>query len=173
MTSREKEKRGTDMEEAGKVINRALVSLVNEIWELEGKAIITEEFADITNNDMHIIEAIGTSAGKNMTAVAKRLNITMGSLTTSMNSLVKKAYVERCRSEKDRRVVYVKLTEKGKAAYRHHENYHAQMTQAVMDHLDKEELDVLVKTLNVLSKFFREYGQPENCEVLKESRNLR
>ena len=163
MTSREKEKRGPDMEEAGKVINKALVSLVNEIWELEGKAIITEEFADITNNDMHIIEAIGTSAGKNMTAVAKRLNITIGSLTTSMNSLVKKEYVERFRSEKDRRVVYVKLTEKGKAAYRQHENYHAHMTQAVMEHLDQEEVNVLVKTLNVLSKFFREYGQPGNC----------
>ena len=42
-------------------INDILVHLFNEIWELEKNAIITEEFKDITNNDMHIIEAIGLS----------------------------------------------------------------------------------------------------------------
>ena len=39
-------------------INDVLVHLFNEIWELEEKAIITEEYKDITNNDMHIIEAM-------------------------------------------------------------------------------------------------------------------
>ena len=50
--------------DAYNTINDILVHLFNEIWELEKKAIITEEFKDITNNDMHIIEAIGVS-GKN------------------------------------------------------------------------------------------------------------
>ena len=43
------------MEDAYKVINDTLVSLINEIWRLEEKAIITEEFKDISNNDMHVI----------------------------------------------------------------------------------------------------------------------
>ena len=47
------------MKDAYEVINHTLVSLINEIWELEEKAIITEEFKDLTNNDMHVIEAIG------------------------------------------------------------------------------------------------------------------
>ena len=81
--------------------------------ELEEKAIITDEFSDISNNDMHIIEAIGLGDGARMSVVAKRLNITVGSLTTSMNSLVNKGYVARARSEKDRRVVNVYLLEKG------------------------------------------------------------
>lgn len=62
---------------------------------------------------MHIIEAIGLGEGNNMSTIAKKLNITVGSLTTSMNSLVKKRYTERIRSEEDRRVVYIRLTEKG------------------------------------------------------------
>ena len=41
------------------VINDVLVHLFNEIMELEEQAIITEEYKDITNNDMHIIEAVG------------------------------------------------------------------------------------------------------------------
>ena len=101
------------MDNAYKKINFILVNLINEIWDLEGKAIITEEFKDITNNDMHVIEAIGLGEGHNMSFIAKRLNITVGSLTTAMNSLVRKKYVHRYRIEEDRRVVYVKLTEKG------------------------------------------------------------
>ena len=69
-------------------INDVLVHLFQEIWELEEKAIITEEFKDITNNDMHIIEAVGLGEGNNMTTIAKKMKITVGSLTTSMNCLV-------------------------------------------------------------------------------------
>ena len=44
---------------AYETINDILVNLFNEILKLEEEAIITDEFKDITNNDMHIIEAIG------------------------------------------------------------------------------------------------------------------
>lgn len=147
------------MEDVYKMINHVLVNLINEIWELEEKAIITEEFKDLTNNDMHVIEAIGLGAGNNMSSIAKKLNITVGSLTTAMNNLVNKNYVERSRSEEDRRVVYVKLTEKGINAYHHHEDYHRQMTQAIIDKLDKEELPVLMKTLDALTEFFTGYSK--------------
>ena len=140
-----------------KAINDILVHLFNEIWELEEKAIITEEYKDITNNDMHIIEAIGLGEGNNMSTIAKKLNITVGSLTTSMNSLVKKKYTERIRSEEDRRVVYIRLTEKGIKAYHHHEEFHKKMTDAVVKALDQEEVPVLVKTLNSLAECFRSY----------------
>ena len=105
------------MEDVYKTINHILVNLINEIWELEEKAIITEEFKDLTNNDMHVIEAIGLGEGNNMSSTAKKLNITVGSLTTAVNNLVNKNYVERSRSKEDRRVVYVRLTEKGNNAY--------------------------------------------------------
>ncbi len=147
------------MEKAYVTINNVLVNLINEIWVLEEKAIITEEFKDLTNNDMHVIEAVGTGDGKNMSSIAKKLNITVGSLTTAMNSLVNKKYVERRRSEEDRRVVFVKLTQKGVKAYRHHEDYHRQMTQAVVDKLDDTEMPVLLKTLDALSEFFAGYSK--------------
>ena len=146
------------MDDAYKMINQTLVSLINEIWELEEKAIITDEFKDLTNNDMHVIEAVGLGEGNNMSSIARKLNITVGSLTTAMNSLGNKRYVERHRSEEDRRVVLVKLTEKGVKAYHHHEDYHRQMTQAILDKLDDTELPVLVKTLDALSEFFTGYS---------------
>ena len=103
---------------------------------------------------MHVIEAVGLGEGKNMSSIARELKITVGSLTTAMNSLVKKQYVERRRSKEDRRVVFVRLTEKGRKAYLHHEEYHRQMVQAILDRLDEGELAVLLKTLDALTGFF-------------------
>ena len=71
------------MENAYKTINHILVNLINEIWELEEKAIITEEFKDLTNNDMHVIEAVGLGDGNNMSAIARRLGITVGTTKTT------------------------------------------------------------------------------------------
>lgn len=138
------------------IINDVLVHLFNEIMELEEEAIITEEYKDITNNDMHIIAAVGLGGSK-MSDIAGRLNITVGSLTTSMNSLVKKGYAQRERSEQDRRVVFIHLTVKGRKAFHHHAEFHHKMTDAVMDALKEEEIPVLMKTLESLSGFFRQY----------------
>ena len=138
-------------------INDVLVNLFNEILKLEEDAIITEEYRDITNNDMHIIEAIGLTGENTMSVVARKLGITAGSLTTSVNALVNKKYVTRCRSDQDRRVVFLQLTEKGIRAYEHHREYHRQMTEAVLARLNDEEVSVLTKALKDLSDFFRGY----------------
>ena len=135
-----------------------LVKLFNEIMNIEEKAIITEEFKDISNNDMHIIEAVGLGDGNNMSTIAKKLGITVGSLTTSMNSLVNKKYAVRHRSEEDRRIVNIQLTEKGEKAYHHHANFHKKMVEAVVETLDEEEIPVLTKALDNLYQFFKTYN---------------
>ena len=53
-------------------INDILINLFNDILKLEEEAIITDEFKDITNNDMHIIEAVGLSGENTMSVVAKK-----------------------------------------------------------------------------------------------------
>ena len=80
--------------------NEVLVRLFRDIMDIEQKAIITPEFRNITNNDMHVIEAIGIGAPKNMSAIARELSVTVGTLTIAMNSLVKKGYVVRARGRK-------------------------------------------------------------------------
>ena len=138
-----------------------LVNLFNDIMDIEQKAIITPEFKDITNNDMHVIDAIGVGTPKNMSSIARELSVTVGTLTIAMNSLVKKGYVVRERSSEDRRVVYISLSEKGKKAYEHHASFHRQMIQGVMEELDGKELEVLVKTLKHLNSWFRQVQQKD------------
>ena len=105
-------------------LNELLVTLFRDVMDIEQKVIITPEFKDITNNDMHVIEAIGIREPKNMSTVARAVSVTVGTLTIAINHLVKKGYVERSRSEEDRRVVLVSLSEKGEKAYFHHRMFH-------------------------------------------------
>ena len=46
------------MDQAYEMFHEVLVKLFNDIMNIEAKAIITPEFKDITNNDMHVIEAV-------------------------------------------------------------------------------------------------------------------
>jgi DNA-binding MarR family transcriptional regulator len=142
-----------------KMLNSALVNLFRDVMNLEEQAIITSEYRDITNNDMHVIEAVGVGEPKNMSAIAKALSVTVGTLTIAMNSLVKKGYVNRERGKEDRRVVYISLSEKGKCAYRHHEEFHRHMIDEILKDLTKEETKALVKSLAKLDQWFRRFQQ--------------
>ena len=68
-------------------LNELLVNLFDHVMDMEAKAVITEEYRDITNNDMHIIEAIGVDEPRNMSVIAHRLSVTVSTLTTNMNGL--------------------------------------------------------------------------------------
>lgn len=139
------------------VFHDILVNLFQEIMDIEEKALITAEFKNISVNDMHIIEAIGTGEPKNMSTVAKLMSVTVGTLTIAINNLVKKGYVSRVRSEEDRRVVLIFLTEKGKRAYQHHREFHDGMVKALVEGLDERQQKILVKSLLNLRTFFDSY----------------
>lgn len=145
-----------DAMDINRTLNEVLVKLFRDINALEERAIRTEEYQDMTSNDMHVIEAIGTEGTKNMTSVARELEVTTGTLTISVNSLVKKGYVDRTRSEEDRRVVLISLSDKGQKAYLHHRKFHEEMIDAVLKDLTEEEQQVLEKALSKLTRFFRE-----------------
>lgn len=136
-------------------LNEVLVRLFRDVMDIEQKAIITRDFQDITNNDMHVIEAIGTGEPKNMTSIARELSVTVGTLTIAMNSLVKKGYVVRERGKEDRRVVYICLSEKGRKAYAHHAAFHREMIEGVMEGMDEQEIEALVHALTKLNVWFR------------------
>ena len=142
-----------------KTLNEVLVNLFRDVMDIEQKAIITEEFQEISNNVMHILEAIGMNVPKNMSTIAREISVTVGTLTIAMNSLVKKGYVLRERGKEDRRVVYISLTERGRAAYVHHARFHKAMIDSISDELTSEEMELLIKTLTKLNKWFRNWQE--------------
>lgn len=140
--------------ELDKVLNTLLIKLFRDIMNIEEEALITGEFTDITINDMHVIEAIGTGEPKPSSVVAKALSVTMGTLTKSIDRLTRNKYVLRERSDEDKRLVLLSLTEKGKRADAHHQQFHQEMIRAAMAQFNDQEAKILLESLGGLADYF-------------------
>lgn len=144
------------MKTATTVINELLVQLFNDVLQIEESSLKNGEISDLSITEIHTIEAIGMYTEKTMSEVAQRLKITVGTLTTAINKLIKKQYVERKRIEEDRRVVLIKLTKRGKLAYRLHEKFHKDMVNTAIEGLDEKEEEILISSLSKLNDFFKQ-----------------
>ncbi|MGL5380526.1 MarR family winged helix-turn-helix transcriptional regulator [Clostridium sp.] len=143
------------MNNTERVLNELLVRTFNDILEIEEKTLQAGHLSDLSVTEIHTIEAIGMYAKRTMSEVAQDLKITVGTLTTAINKLIKKEYVSRKRIEEDRRVVLVELTKKGKLAYRLHEKFHNEMVQSTIEGLTEKEEEVLIKSLVRLGEYFK------------------
>ena len=93
-------------------LNNMVIDLFHGISYEEEKAVITDEFKDISK--------IGRAS---------------------------------CRE----RVVYISLSEKGRKAYSHHREFHKRMIQGLLDTLNEQEQDLLVKVMQYFHDYFREH----------------
>ncbi len=99
------------MDDTRHTLNELLVDLFNYILLIEEKN-LRDQGVKLSMTEVHILEAIQKSESKMMSAVAKSLMVTQGTLTVSTSKLVKKGYVERVKDERDKRIVRLKLTDK-------------------------------------------------------------
>ena len=141
------------------VLNKLLVQLFNDILQIEKNAMNNTEFKDLSITEIHTIEAIGKEGNRTMGEIANDLRITVGTLITAINRLIKKGYVERKRIEEDRRVVVVYLTESGKKVFDEHTLFHKEMIDEVAKNFEDYELKVLTKALSKVSEFFEDKYQ--------------
>jgi len=135
-------------------VNEILVRLFANILDIEEKCLKIGDFSDLSISEMHVIDNIGINRERTMSDTAKDLRITSGTLTTAVDNLIKKGYVTRERSLEDRRVVKIKLTDKGVASYYSHEDFHKDLVISALQQLDINEEELLIKVLTNIDKFF-------------------
>ena len=109
------------------LLNKLLVQLFNDILHIEENSLKNIDLMDLSMTEIHTIEAVGIKDAKTMGEIAHDLRITVGTLSAAITKLIKKGYVERKRTEEDRRVVLVSLTSKGENVYREHQVFHEEM----------------------------------------------
>lgn len=136
-----------------KKLNDILVNVFNTVLKLEEEAIQNASYGDISITEVHTLAAVGTGRPKTMTHVANILSIKVSTLTTAVNRLVKKGYVERLRDERDRRIVKIHLTEKGMNAVREHESFHESMIREAIAQIPEESVEQFVSSLDNINNF--------------------
>lgn len=137
-------------------VNDLLLEIFENILVTEQKALRRGSFSDLSIAEMHTLEGIGLYDAHTMSETAARLEITTGTLTVAVDKLVRKGYVERLRDEADRRIVRVKLTRKGKLAYRLHMKFHTLLVERLLLPLDDTGRKTLIQTLETIDSFVRE-----------------
>ena len=139
--------------ESKKIVNELLVEIFNRILIIEAE-FMKEQHIKLSMNEIHVLEAISKVEEPTMSNIAKKLHITMGSLTTSINTLFQKKYVLRERDPNDRRKVKVFLTDLSKDVLAKHDLFHEKMLDSIFDDLKIGEDTLLIESLRRLSSFF-------------------
>jgi DNA-binding MarR family transcriptional regulator len=137
-------------------INKILVEVYDDVNRIEEYSIKSGAFSDLSITEIHTVEAVGLYRSRTMSEVAAALEITMGTLTTAVDKLIRKGYLERSRSNTDRRIVNISLTKRGKLAYRIHEKFHLDMVEAIMLDFTPEEEEILLSALSRLNRHLKE-----------------
>lgn len=94
------------------IVDTLLSDTFNSILRIEERSLKNRLTEGLSIAELHTIVAVGLHEINSMKVVASRLDVTMATLTAAMNKLERKGFVERSRSEMDRRQVLVQLTSK-------------------------------------------------------------
>ena len=137
-------------------INEYLTAIFNNVLIIEESSLRSSRFSDVNIKEMHTIDVIGEKKDATPTDIARAFMVTLGTVTTSLNNLERKGYIERVRSTKDRRVVHLYLTKKGRLVYRLHQRFHRAMVRQITEGMDEEEYKVMKKGLLNLYNFLED-----------------
>ncbi|WP_148877776.1 MarR family winged helix-turn-helix transcriptional regulator [Streptococcus sp. Marseille-P7375] len=138
------------------LVNDYLTSIFNNVLVIEESSLRGSQFKDVSIKEMHTIDVIGTMLNATPSDISKELLVTLGTVTTSLNNLERKGYIERRRSSIDRRVVHLSLTKKGRLLYRLHKRFHNRMVMQVVEGMSPEEKNAMQKGLQNLYNFLEE-----------------
>lgn len=111
---------------------------------------------DLSIRELHVIEAVASlqSDNKNsMAEVAKYLHLSPASLTTAVNVLVRKEYIERHYSQSDKRVIYIKLTGKGEKVNSKYLDFVRGMIIKIGEKLDEVTADSVIEAIMGLDEY--------------------
>lgn len=144
-----------------KLLNELLVELFNYILLLEERNLKVHGLKKLSITEIHIIEAIHKVKVPSMTEVAQKLMVTVGTLSTSVNRLIQKGFVTSRRSEQDRRVVLLSLTQKGEEALTIHDDFHEKMIDNILENTKFNEDELLINSLQKLMDFFKSISTVE------------
>ncbi|NLG85480.1 MAG: MarR family transcriptional regulator [Firmicutes bacterium] len=94
---------------------------------------------DLTMKDLFVLETLGRFGETTMSELATALGVPLTTMTSIVGRLVEKGYLERRRTEEDRRVVLVTLTPAGRDLFARHREEYIRAVREILAVLPEEE----------------------------------
>lgn len=147
-----------------------LVSIFEKVLVAEEKSLQKGYFSNLSLAEMHTLDAIGPYESRTMTETAQILGITVGTLTVSVDRLVKKGFVERRRDEEDRRVVRISLTRDGKLAARMHGKFHKVLAKHILEPYNNDEQKLLLSLVKEVDEYLNtQVARYDNDDKIRQT----
>lgn len=144
-------------DEVKKMISKQLFESYSLTMQLEKKELAASRFNDLNIKDLHIIYMIAVNKNLTITEIAKKLCLTKATMTSTIDKLEELDYVSRERNHKDRRIINIILTKKGRLLYRLYDKLHKEYMENLFSKLSSSELH----KLNSKMHSFMQYLQKE------------
>ncbi|MCQ6561365.1 MarR family winged helix-turn-helix transcriptional regulator [Paenibacillus mendelii] len=135
--------------------SHSLGRLFLQLRRLERQPQTFGKAGSLTPSEIHTIEAIGCEGGILMNELATSLGVTKGAVSQLVVRLEAKQLVKRSSYPHDSRAVLISLTDKGKEAYKAHEEVHVQFYDQLRAQLSQQEIEIFEKCIDKLNEFLR------------------
>lgn len=124
---------------------KEFASLWHEIFSSGKLDVCTGKLAGVTPIEIKILRIIKENPEVILREICQKLNIVNSTLTSAVNRLEKRRFVERVISNRDLRSFGLKLTEEGKEALEEHLRGEEEILSHILDTLNDEERDNFIK----------------------------
>lgn len=125
-------------------------------FETVNAGIANGPHCELSQQELRLIEFLGAKGPQMMRVLAEHLALAVNSVTTVADRMEQKGLISRQRSEEDRRVVRLELTEAGKVMYRAADNARLQLFRTMLGALTPDEQEILLVLFRKIARAGRE-----------------
>lgn len=123
---------------------RDLVQDILKQFQSVNAAAANGPHVELNMQELRVVEHIGIEGPRMMRELAEFLTVAVNTVTTIVDNLVRKELVTRQRSEEDRRVVRVELTEAGRVIYRSVADVNMRLFRSMLGALTEDEQEIFL-----------------------------
>ncbi len=116
------------------------------------------------SSEVHCIEYIGRNVDSNVTKLAESFYMTNGAISKITKKLIKKGIIESYQKPDNKKEIYFRLTEEGKAINKVHEELHKEFQErdkVVFEQITEEQFDSMIS-------FVEKYSRHLDAEIKKQ-----
>lgn len=117
--------------------------------------------SDLTNDQHFTLRYINQVGSCTSSELAEVFDVQKSAITAIIQRLWEKGLIERTRDEKDRRVVYLTLTDKGNELYVKAEERIHQLVESLITKFDPNEIKQFIETFEKLNQLLIDYKMEE------------
>lgn len=110
---------------------------------------------DLTSDQHYMLRYINNAEVCTSTELAEIFHVKKSAITAIINRLWEKGLIQRTRDDKDRRVIYLTLTESGKKLFEETESRIHQLVGTFIKQFDQKEIETFMQTYEKLNKIIK------------------